>query len=37
MAEGRLSELLFVKEIMRSDVKTSRPDSAVSEVVEKMK
>ena len=36
MAEDRLSELVFVKEIMRSDVKTARPDSAVSHVVEKM-
>jgi len=36
MAEGRLSELVFAREIMRSDVKTARPDSTVSEVVEKM-
>jgi CBS domain-containing protein len=36
MAEGRLWGLVFVKEIMRPDVKTARPDSAVSEVVEKM-
>jgi len=36
MAEDRVSELVFVKEIMRSDVKTARPDSAVSHVVEKM-
>jgi len=33
----RSSEMMYVKEIMRSDVKTARPDSAVSEVVEKMK
>jgi CBS domain-containing protein len=36
MVEDRVSELVFVKEIMRSDVKTARPDSAVSHVVEKM-
>ena len=30
------SEMMYVKEIMRSDVKTARPDSTVSEVVEKM-
>ena len=28
--------MMYVKEIMRSDVKTARPDSTVSEVVEKM-
>ena len=28
--------MVYVKEIMRSDVKTARPDSNVREVVEKM-
>ena len=28
--------MVYVKEIMRSDVKTARPDSSVREVVEKM-
>jgi len=32
----RSSEMMYVKEIMRSDVKTARPDSSVREVVEKM-
>ena len=36
MLEGRASELVYVKEIMHSDVKTARPDSSVKEVVEKM-
>jgi len=31
-----MSELVYVKEIMRSDVKTARPDSSVREVVGKM-
>jgi len=34
--EGSASEMVYVKEIMHSDVKTARPDSAVSDVVEKM-
>ena len=34
--EGSASEMVYVKEIMHSDVKTARPDSAVSHVVEKM-
>jgi CBS domain-containing protein len=33
---GRASEVVFVKELMRSDVKTARPDSSVREVVAKM-
>lgn len=36
LVQGRISELVSVKEIMRSDVKTARPDSSVREVVEKM-
>ena len=35
-AEIRASQMVYVKEIMRSDVKTARPDSSVREVVEKM-
>jgi CBS domain-containing protein len=31
-----MSELVYVKEIMHSDVKTARPDSSVREVVGKM-
>jgi CBS domain-containing protein len=36
LSEVRASELVSVKEIMRMDVKTARPDSTVKEVVEKM-
>jgi len=36
LAQIRTSQMVYVKEIMRSDVKTARPDSNVREVVEKM-
>ncbi len=36
LSEVRLSEMTYVKEIMRSDVKTARPDDSVKGVVEKM-
>jgi CBS domain-containing protein len=36
LTEVRASELVSVREIMRMDVKTARPDSTVKEIVEKM-
>jgi len=36
MTETRQRETVYVKEIMRSDVKTARPDSSVIEVVQDM-
>lgn len=36
VAEIRPSDIAYVKELMRSDVKTARPDSSVLEVVEDM-
>jgi len=36
LAGIRRSDSVYVKEIMRSDVKTARPDSSVIEVVEDM-